>query len=103
MVYGTVVFYSSPLDLPFRNIGRSLPNGRRVVGRSDRAQNRPCDASHTARPWHMLIGARTMSDSTGSVAVQQEHVQEPAAEPAAHVEEPSEQAPVAGQKVVDRL
>ncbi len=46
-----------------------------------------------------------MSESTASVSVQQEHVQEQAAESAAHVEtqEQSEQQPVAGQKVVDKL
>jgi hypothetical protein len=42
-----------------------------------------------------------MSESTASVHVQQEHVQEQAAE--SHVEEQSEQQPVAGQKVVDKL
>jgi hypothetical protein len=46
-----------------------------------------------------------MSEGIASVVVQQVNVGEPAAEYAAHVEtpEPSEQQPVAGQKVVDRL
>jgi len=46
-----------------------------------------------------------MSESTASVSVQQEHVQEQAADSAVHVEtqEQSEQQPVAGQKVVDKL
>jgi hypothetical protein len=46
-----------------------------------------------------------MSESTASVSVQQEHVQEQAAEPASHVEpqEQAEQQPATGQKVVDKL